>query len=449
MRGTSGMDATKTEGILDALAREVPGAVLLWRGPRVDGSDVDLLVAEGRDHDVMRALRAAGLTPAPQADGRLVWRSLDEAAVVIDTLPARAWSASYPPLADVTERSRPGPAGLPAASPEDRLLILSAEAIAGHPLEKVAGKAEQSLAEAGARERVLALGSELGESALARLIADPDRLRRLARGGRLPYSAALRAALRSPRARMALRGRVARRLGLARRLPVPAARPGQRGVLVALSGMDGSGKSSAALELAARLEQRGRPTVVTWNRFAAESALLDLIAAPVRRMLRRKGPIADPVATDGAPGDDAGHEAPGPPARRGPVAWVWVVVVAAANARSCRRAAALRRRGVVVVCDRWLADALVDLEVRYGRHPAAEWVLRRAVPRPDVAVLLQIDAATSAQRKPGDQAASVLAAMARRYGSLAGEVGSIVAVDASRGRDEVAADVEAAVMAAL
>ena len=34
-----------------------------------------------------------------------------------------------------------------AATPEPRLLMLGAEAIAGHPLEKVAGTAERSVAE--------------------------------------------------------------------------------------------------------------------------------------------------------------------------------------------------------------------------------------------------------------------------------------------------------------
>ena len=433
------MIEARADAVLNALAADAPGGVLLWRGADLGGTDVDLVVLEGRDHEVVRSLRDAGLTPAPQADGRLVWRSLDADAVVIDTLPARGWHASYPPLRDVVDRAGAGPAGVLLASAPDRLLVLAAEAVAGNPLDKIARKAQALLAEPGA-----AAAAEY-DAPLARLIADPEALRASARRGRLPYPAALRVALRSPRARAALRKRVAGRIGIAPRVPVPEGRAGERGALVALSGMDGSGKSSAALELVARLEGRGHPAVISWNRFAAESALLGLIATPVRRMLGRNGPIADPVATGDSPApvDDR-------PDRRGPVAWTWVVVVAAVNARSCRRAAALRRRGLVVVCDRWVADALVDLEVRYGRHRVAEWVLRRGVPQPDIAALLQIDAATSARRKPGDQAESVLAAMAERYATVAGELGSgFVVVDATRSREHVAEEVGAAVAAAL
>lgn len=443
------MNETRARAVLGALAAGVAGGTLLWRGADLGGSDVDLIVLDGRDQEVMRCLRAAGLTPAPQSDGRLVWRSLDADAVVVDTLPARGWPASYPSLGGVLERSVAGPEGIPVVSAADRLLILGAEAVAGHPLDKVARKAEGALTEPGARDDLVAVGRRERAVPLARLAGDPAALRASARRGRLPYPVALRAALRSPRARVALRERAAARFGVARAVPPPTGAAGGGGALVALSGMDGSGKSSAALELVARLESRGLPAVVSWNRFAAESALLDLIAAPLRRILRRSGPIADPMATDGD-GATASGDGTAPSGRRGVVAWVWVVVVAAINARSCRRAAALKRRGLVVVCDRWAADALVDLEVRYGRHAAAEWVLRRGVPRPDVAALLQIDAATSARRKPGDQAEPVLAAMARRYASVASELGGrLVVVDATQSREQVAEQVDAAVSAAL
>jgi thymidylate kinase len=200
--------------------------------------------------------------------------------------------------------------------------------------------------------------------------------------------------------------------------------------------MDGAGKSTAALELAARLEARGRTAFVSWARLAADSEILDLIAAPVRRLLRRRGQIADPAAA-GAPVSEetepAGSDAVDR-GRRGPVEWTWVVIVAAINARSCRRSARLRRDGLVVICDRWLPDALVDLELRYGRHRAAEWVLRKGVPAPDLSVVLDIDAATAEQRKPGDQPASVLARMAGAYERVTRELGFKGGAAAGNGR---------------
>jgi thymidylate kinase len=438
---------------LGALASAAGDGVLLWRGGHLDGSDVDLVVLDGFERRAADALRSCGLTPAPQSDGRLVWRSLDAARLEIDTLPARGWPPSYPSLAGVVDRSAPGPAGLLVASAPDVLLIRGAEALAGRPVEPIARRAQQLLGEPGARARLGVIAGDDGAAPIARLIADPEALRARARRGRLPYGVALQAALRSPRARAALRDRIAGRLGSPRSVPPPATRPGQAGALVALSGMDGSGKSSAALELLARVEGDGRAAMLTWNRFASESALLALIASPMRRLLRRSGPIADPVATDGsAPDVDSGHC----PARRGPVAWVWIVVVALVNARSCRRAAAPRHRGVVVICDRWLPDALVDLEVRYGRHRVAEWILRRAVPRPDVALFLRVDAATSAARKPGDQAPAILAAMAEHYDRVTRELGyaeapagRAISLDATGERTEVASRVQTVVAAAL
>jgi hypothetical protein len=84
----------------------------------------------------------------------------------------------------------------------------------------------------------------------------------------------------------------------------------------------------------------------------------------------------------------------------------------------------------------------VDLRVRYGRRPAAEWLLRRGFPRADVAVLLEVDGATAARRKPGDQSEAVLHAMAERYAEVGDRLG-LPRVDASAPPGEVAARLRA------
>src|SRR4051794_24256409 len=109
MFAASTADQARARAVLNMLAEDVPGGVLLWRGSRIDGSDVYVVVLDGHEQRVMRSLRAAGLTPAPQTDGRLVWRSLDADAVVVDTLPARGWFASYPSLSGVLQRAVSGP----------------------------------------------------------------------------------------------------------------------------------------------------------------------------------------------------------------------------------------------------------------------------------------------------------------------------------------------------
>jgi thymidylate kinase len=189
---------------------------------------------------------------------------------------------------------------------------------------------------------------------------------------------------------------------------------------VTLSGIDGSGKSTTALELAAGLEADGHVPWVSWSRLAADKNLLDLIALPIRRVMRRRDSIADPVAAGDLTATNAVR-----PVRSGwdPVAWAWVLVVSWLTVRNWRRVSRLRRRGLVVICDRWLIDALVDLEARYGRRGTAIWLLRHGVPRADLEILLEIDADTSTRRKPGDQAPRVLEVMARRYAEAAGELG--------------------------
>lgn len=455
---------TRARELLATLAREVPGAAVLWRGPEVDGSDVDVLVAPGRTHDVARVLRDAGLSPAPQDDGRVMWRSFGGEGVVIDALPAEAWPPHHPALDGFLARVEDAGAELPVGSAADRLLIRAAEAIGGRPVEHVVRKVRPLLDDPAARERLRAVAAQEDAAALAGLISDPDGLLRAAGDGPLPLRVAARVAARSPLARAALRARVGRAFGVVQRPPSPAtARPG-KGLVVALSGMDGSGKSTAALELVARLDEQGRPAIVSWSRLAADSEVLDLIAAPVRRVLRREGRTAAPEATAAFEGDvgDAGGDRAEAASRSGAggvVEAVWVSVVAAINARSCRRAARHARHGMVVVCDRWLVDALVDLDVRYGRHRAAEWILRRATPRADLAVLLDIDAETSERRKPGDQAPAVLERMAVRYADVARELGfpsagdppcgGQVRVDARGDRAQVVAAIESRVAAAL
>ena len=458
----------RANDLLAALGREAPGAALLWRGPDLSGSDIDVVVAAERTHDVARLLRDAGLSPAPQDDGRVMWRSFAGDGVIIDAMPARAWPTWYPALDRVFDRASEEDAPLPVASPGDRLLIRAAELVGGRPVEHIARKVRPLLAEPGAREELRQVAAEEDAEPLARLIAAMDALEPSAGPGPLSFARAAKVAARSGHARAALRARAGRAVGLAQRPPPPAgAKPGE-GLVIALSGMDGSGKSTAALELVARVEERGRPAVISWSRLAAESELLDLIAAPVRRVLRRSRPTASSEATAGLEGLTRGDASAAPSGtssaaepigRGGAVESVWVAIVAAVNARSSRRSARLARDGVVVVCDRWLVDALVDLELRYGHHRAASWILRRATPRADLAVLLEIDAATSIARKPGDHAPPVLERMAGLYADAAAAVGfppagaepraSLVRIDARGSREDVLAALESRITAAL
>jgi len=101
-----------------------------------------------------------------------------------------------------------------------------------------------------------------------------------------------------------------------------------------------------------------------------------------------------------------------------------------------------------VVCDRWTTDALVDLRLRYGRHRLAEWLLKRGIPAADLALYLEVDAATAAARKPGDQPLAVLEAMAGLYGlHVAGR--NVTRIDARAERAVVVEQADGALRAAL
>lgn len=419
--------------LLATAARRLGDRAVLWRGEDLGGSDVDLLVTPDGEAALTRLLAGAGLRPAPGDPGHVVWSG--RGLTPIDVLHAPAWPSYYPSLAGVLGRLERGGALPPRLSAADRALVLAAEAVAGKPLEKVHRRAAPAVAAAGGS--LGAVAAEEGLSELAQLISGPGELARRERRGRLPYPAAVGLALRSGAARAALRTRLASRAAALTGRPAP--RPRDRGdaqpLLLALSGMDGAGKSTAAEVLRQRLEVSGLPAEIAWARIGGESALLDRLAGPVKRVLGRRGTVADPIAAGGPaiaktrdPREEGG--------RRRLTSWAWIVIVAWANARSYRAAAAARRRGVTVVCDRWATDALVDLELRYGRHGVARAVLRHLPPRPDMAILLEIDAATAAARKPGDQARWVLDEMERLY-VLEASASSLTRVDARLPREDV------------
>ena len=209
--------------------------------------------------------------------------------------------------------------------------------------------------------------------------------------------------------------------------------------------MDGSGKSTVTTALEDRLVRRGVEVERAWARLGAEVILLDRVARPVKRLLGREGTIADPVAAAG-PSVAKVQDPRAATGRRGPLEWTWILIVAAVNARSLRAHAGRRRSGTAVVCDRWVPDALVDLELRDGRHRAAEWLLRRLVPRPDLALYLEVDPAMAAARKPGDKALATLERMQELYERRARTL-RLTRLDANQPAQRVAA--QAAVLVEL
>jgi thymidylate kinase len=172
--------------------------------------------------------------------------------------------------------------------------------------------------------------------------------------------------------------------------------------------MDGAGKSSAAALIEERLQAAGYTTKQEWQRLGEMDAL-DRLPGPLRRR---------------------------------------ATIAALETSRSHMMSTGLTRSRIAVIADRWLTDSLVDLELRYPRHVVAERVLRALAPRADVDVLLEIDAATSARRKPGDWPLPVLERMEAAYARAAPLTG-VHRIDATRPHDQVLAEIEALVDGAI
>lgn len=214
------------------------------------------------------------------------------------------------------------------------------------------------------------------------------------------------------------------------------------GFVVALSGLDGSGKSSQALALRTVLQDLGRDVAVQWTRLSA-SPLLDVVALPVKRVLRSVRGTAAPSRLPG-PAVSPGS------ARGSALDWGWGAVLAGVDGLERRRAVGVHlRQGRAVLCDRWVLDSLVQLQVDYGRAgPLPRGLLTALAPAPLAAFLLDVDAVEAHRRKPEQYDALQLAAQADSYRRAAAELG-VTVLDGTRSREQVTEQVARAVWAAL
>lgn len=169
-----------------------------------------------------------------------------------------------------------------------------------------------------------------------------------------------------------------------------------RTVVVAISGVDGSGKSSLREALETDLRRAGVDFSTVWVRPGMGLGRLVRLAALGKRVLRQ----------DSAPGiRSLAHRPPDGPrlrSRSGAVGWTWATLVSASFLVGVWRQH-LAASGVVIY-DRHLLDALATLDFAYeGVDLRLQHALVRALfPRADLRLYLEVPAEVSVTRKPDD-----------------------------------------------
>ena len=224
-----------------------------------------------------------------------------------------------------------------------------------------------------------------------------------------------------------LPGRRIRRLWTNRRL---ALRPR---LVVAVSGVDGSGKSTLTRLVAQNLEQAGVPVSRVWTRPGMGLGWLGGLARAAKKLLGQDSAHGVMrVVTGDTPARDL-------PSRRGILGWTWVTLVTLSFLVDARQQH-LRGRGVVLY-DRHLLDALVMIDFVYEgvdlrMHRA---LVRRGLPKPLLSVYLDVPAEVALSRKPEDAFGEyAIRRQLEGYEARRGEVEDLRRLDGERPADELA-----------
>lgn len=202
-------------------------------------------------------------------------------------------------------------------------------------------------------------------------------------------------------------------------------------IRIALSGVDGAGKSSLVEALGEALANCGISSSVVWTRPGMRLSVLERLARVGKRALRmdRDG-LAD-IASGTAPGLVR--------SRRGIVGWIWSVLVTVAYVWDVWRRS-VAARGDVVIYDRHLLDAVATIEAFYeGVNTSLQtWLVRRLIPRADAAVFIDVPVAVAVSRKQDVLFNQLmLERQIARYQVNAANVEDLIRIDGSASQDGV------------
>jgi thymidylate kinase len=397
-------------GVATTIDAAASGRVIVLGSLPPSGRDLDLL-ARSRERDrIERALDAAGLVR--KGSDFALFRACSAYGVELITAERFVPRAA---VEDLFAQALPleGYAALARPAPAHALLVLARLVVhEGHLQPKRRARLERILAEdpqAWRHAREIASSWRAGRAL--------ELLEAAAEGGSIPVSERLRA-----------HGRRS-----ARRFP-------HRGLLVALSGIDGAGKSSQARWLADSLTALGVDVEVVWNNLLGNRALA-ILSAPPRALLRLAGRGGERMAQWDDPPPDA-DDVTASAVRASAVRRAWSIIATLANALEQQIPAARSvARGRVVVFDRSPLDLAVRMHVLYRANIEAQRrLVRLTAPRPDLAFLLDIPAEVSLARKQDVWSPTQLEEQASLYREFASGFG-VRRIDGQRPPDEIAAEI--------
>jgi thymidylate kinase len=203
--------------------------------------------------------------------------------------------------------------------------------------------------------------------------------------------------------------------------------------LIALCGIDGTGKSTQASLLQDRLRASGHSAEVLWCRWDP------LLARPAVRLLDRLSQRGKPEAA--TVGESGGSNDSRRALKRrllsSPlVRHLWTgLMVLDYGLQVAPKLIRARRRSEVVIVDRYRHDVLIDLSAGGELKPTPR-VLRWLLPDPDLIVVLDVDEQVAFARKPDSPDLTYLEQRRRLYAQLARGPDAIL-IDASEATDVV------------
>lgn len=402
--GASTVLVMETANKIDA---RIANGVLVFGSLPPRGRDLDLLARAPE-----RAIVAATLLEEGYLQREIHWvcfRGCDVSAV--DLVPADSWHLPPQELAALFREAKPldGWLHLLAPAPHHQLLIAARRQVreGGALTDRSRERLERALSSnpeawSIAWERAPLWNARAAMSLLAKLDLGGDvgsgraRVRGLMELGTL--------AARSPESRARLSRRIVRRRSSGK-------------VIVALSGLDGAGKSTLAQHLHETLARLSVESAVVWP--PAQNLLFGMNPAlkrRLRRLLERTGsspPTVGDRRTEPEEWTDVERRADPeiqdapefPPLPRQGTAFAHVLagIVALSQALALRRAMrGCPRSARVLIFDRYVLDAIVYLRHRWGDTRPLRWqclAIRLLSPRPAAAYLLEIDPERALARK--------------------------------------------------